>query len=103
MDQTPWPGRLLIKPFRALLPQPKLNKYGWVPFSSKFKDRFTRDKFNVLIDHVLVSGGTRVKDALVWNPKLTQKNASTDKRVKALKDSLLKASDHFPVSAVIDV
>ncbi len=86
-----------------VLPKPKLNKYGWVPSSHRYENKFTEDKFNVLIDHVLVSGGIRVKDALVWNPYLQQKDANTTSKVKALKETLREASDHYPVSAVIDV
>ncbi len=88
---------------RHVLPRPKLQRYCWVPSSSRFKDRFTEDLFNVHIDHMLVSESVGVTDAMVWNPYLKQKDAETTAQVKALKDDLNKASDHFPVSAVLDL
>ena len=95
-----WNPDLILK---HVLPRPKLQKYGWVPSSSRFTDRLTGDTFNVLIDHILVSRSVTVKDAMVWNPYLNQKDEDTNKKVKDLKDTLLKASDHFPLSAVIDL
>jgi hypothetical protein len=44
-----------------------------------------------------------VTDGMVWNPYLTQKDEVTTAKVKALKSRLHKASDHFPVSAVMDL
>ena len=81
---------------KHVLPQPRLGRYGWSPASSRFRDRITEDDFNVLIDHLLVCN-IEVEDAKVWNPY--ERNAPPD--VKALKDSLTSASDHFPVSAVL--
>jgi hypothetical protein len=85
------------KILRHVLPRPKLNKYGWNPSSSRFRDRITGDNFNVLIDHLLVSRGVSVGEALVWNPYLRD----APDEVKALRRRLLDASDHFPVSAVL--
>jgi len=95
-----WEPELILK---HVLPRPKLQKYGWVPSSSRFKDRLTGDEFNVLIDHILVSQLVPLTDGMVWNPYLKQKDAATTAQVKGLKKSLLDASDHFPVSAVVDV
>ncbi len=94
-----YPERLL----KHTLPQPKLNKYGWVPSSSNFKDRLTGDTFNVLIDHLLVSQNIKVKEAMVWNPYLKQEDDAKTSQVKAIKDALLKASDHFPASAILEL
>ncbi len=62
-----------------------------------------RGQVNVLIDHILVSKGGSVVDGMVWNPYLKQKDAATTTLVKDLKDDLIKASDHFPVSVVLDL
>ncbi len=88
---------------RHVLPRPKLGKYGWKPSSGRFQDRLTGDKFNVLIDHILVTRGIGVSDAMVWNPYLEQDTDEKTAQVTALKDTLLKASDHFPVSALLDL
>ena len=93
-----YPERIL----RHVLPRPKINKYGWVPSTGRFKDRLTGDKFNVLIDHILVSQSVRLRDAMVWNPYLDQKDDAKAAKVKAVRNALLNASDHFPVSAVLD-
>ena len=89
------------KILKHVLQRPKLNKYGWTPSSGHFKDRLTGDRFNVLIDHILVSTGTVVTEALVWNPYLKQETQELTDRVRTVKDALLEASDHFPVSAVL--
>ncbi|MEW5959179.1 MAG: hypothetical protein AB1801_15730, partial [Chloroflexota bacterium] len=85
------------KILKHVLPRPKLNKYGWYPSSSRFKDRITGDEFNVLIDHILVSQNVQIRQAMVWNPYAD--NAPAE--VKALKQELVAASDHFPVSVEI--
>jgi endonuclease/exonuclease/phosphatase family metal-dependent hydrolase len=91
------------KILKHILPQPKLGKYGWTPSSSRFQDRLTGDKFNVLIDHILVSRGIIVTDAMVWNPFLDQETEEKTAKVKAIREILLNASDHFPVSAVLEL
>jgi hypothetical protein len=85
------PERIL----KHVLPRPRLGKYGWTPNSSRFRDRVTGDQFNVLIDHLLVSRGVAVSDALVWNPYLSD----APSKVRDLRSQLLDGSDHFPVSA----
>lgn len=90
-----YPDKIL----KHVLPRPKLGKYGWNPSSSRYRDRITEDYFNVLIDHILVSQSVGVEDARVWNPY--PQNAPAD--VKALKPALKDASDHFPVSAQIEI
>jgi endonuclease/exonuclease/phosphatase family metal-dependent hydrolase len=56
-----------------------------------------------LIDHILVTQGVGVSEAMVWNPYLEQETDEKTAQVKALKDTLLNASDHFPVSVVLDL
>ena len=83
--------------------KPKQGKYGWTPSTSRFTDTITNDTLNVLIDHILVSRHVQVKDVTVWNPYLDHKPASKDDAVSALRDELKRASDHYPVSAQIDL
>ncbi len=85
------------KILKHVLPRPKLNRYGWYPSSSRFQDRITGDQFNVLIDHILVSQNIPTQNAVVWNPYASNAPAN----VKALKQELSTASDHFPVSVEI--
>lgn len=80
--------------FKHILQRPKLNRYGWYPSTSSFEDKLTGDTFNVLIDHILLSQNIAFSNGLAWNPY--PRNAPAE--VKALRQSLLKASDHFPVS-----
>jgi endonuclease/exonuclease/phosphatase family metal-dependent hydrolase len=93
------PERIL----KHVLPRPKLGKYGWTPSTSRFKDRITEDTFNVMIDHLLVTQNIDVSDAMTWSPYLKQETVEKTDQVKAMKDVLLDASDHFPVSAVLDL
>lgn len=90
------PERIL----KHVLPKPKLGKYGWTPSTSRFQDKLTEDKFNVLIDHILVSRNIDVHDVTVWNPYLDQKDDAKNTTVGAIKYALKNASDHFPVSIV---
>ncbi|MDN3203497.1 endonuclease/exonuclease/phosphatase family protein [Algoriphagus sediminis] len=78
---------------KSVLPKPKLNSYGWTPNSSRYKDRITGDRVNVLIDHILASQGLEINNGKVWNPYLEREDAL----IYGLKDELLDASDHFPV------
>lgn len=51
--------------------RPKFGRYGWEPSTTRFKDSFTGDMVNALIDHIMVSDHlTPSSDtaALVWNP-----------------------------------
>ncbi len=74
--------------------RPKWGRFGWEPSSARFKDRMTEDWINVLIDHILVSSGVRSSGQSphkIWNPfRLAE--------AKPLKQELLAASDHFPVT-----
>lgn len=86
------------KVLRHVLPRPKLTKYGWKPWSSDYKDRLTGDKFNVLIDHILVSASLSPVNGMVWNPV----GRDSPPEANAIKSQLLGASDHFPVSVELD-
>lgn len=84
------PGRILW----AHCGKPNWGSYGWEPSSARFRDPFTEDIVNVLIDHILASSELAVAGAnahRIWNPY--QLDAAAP-----LKDDLLKVSDHFPVS-----
>lgn len=74
--------------------RPEWGRYGWEPASASFKDPFTQDYVNVLIDHVLVSQNLPVANAAaqrIWNPFQSE-------QAKPIKEALLQASDHFPVT-----
>lgn len=85
---------------KSVVGKPKLGKYGWSPSSSSFTDTITKNWFTVLIDHILVSQGITINDSGVLNPYAEPQlsNLNDD-----LKNSLKKASDHFPVFAEIEV
>lgn len=91
-----WYPELILK---STLPKPKLNSYGYVPNSSRYKDRITGDKINVLIDHILVSQGLNCSNGKVWNPYLEKDNLT----IQGLRAQLLNASDHFPVMVEIEI
>lgn len=74
--------------------RPKWGAHGWEPSSTRFKDRITEKYVNVLIDHILVSSDIKVSNNQpykVWNPYQLD-------GAKPMKDQLLQASDHFPVT-----
>ena len=83
--------------------KPKLGKYGWTPSTSRYTDTVTDDRLNVLIDHILVSQKVNIIDTTVWNPYLEHKPQAKEDQVDAIKTELKAASDHFPVSAVLEV
>ncbi|TKJ44026.1 hypothetical protein CEE36_02595 [candidate division TA06 bacterium B3_TA06] len=77
-------------------------KAGWMPASACFKDRFTEDYVNVLIDHVLFSQGIKISEpgcGRVWNPYQNEKEIGD----KKLREALDKASDHYPVSVEVEI
>lgn len=96
-----WYPELILK--SVIKDKPKVGKYGWTPSTSRFTDTITDDKLNVLIDHILVSRGVSVLDSTVWNPFLRQATEEKNAQVKALKEILQGASDHFPVSAILEL
>ncbi len=84
------PDRIL----RNYAGQPKWGRFGWTPSTVSFKDRITETYINVMIDHILVSAGLKTSGQnphQVWNP-------FQNDLAKPLKDDLLEASDHFPVT-----
>ncbi|MFQ5527028.1 MAG: endonuclease/exonuclease/phosphatase family protein [Thermoanaerobaculia bacterium] len=93
-----WEPELILK---HVLPQPKLGRYGWTPSTSRFTDKGTGDRVNVLIDHILVSQGVKVDGFTVWNPFYDHKEDATNQKVDSVKDALFGGADHFPVSAVM--
>jgi len=83
---------------RYPLGRPEFGRYGWEPSTTSFKDKFTGDYINAIIDHIMVSHHFEpANDApvIVWNPFQTDE-------AKPLKEALLAASDHFPVTLDVD-
>ncbi len=83
--------------------KPKLGKYGWTPATSRYKDTMTNHYLNVLIDHILVSQMIQVEEVTVWNPYMDHKPDAKNEKIKAMKSTLKNASDHYPVSAIIEL
>lgn len=83
--------------------KPKLGKYGWTPSTSRYTDTLTDHTVNVLIDHILVSRQAKVLDSTVWNPYQDHKPQEKDDLVNSIKIELRGASDHFPLSAIIEL
>ncbi len=83
------PGYVL----KSTLPKPKLNSYGWTPYSSRYKDRITGDQLNVLIDHILVRQGLKVIQGKVWNLNLEK----DDPLIQSVRTQLIQGSEHFPI------
>ena len=84
---------------------------GWEPASARFKDRFTEDMVNVLIDHILVSRDIVVKPDThkIWNPyQATEANKNKawnpfeNPADEATKELFKTASDHFPVTLTLE-
>lgn len=82
----------------SVLARPKWGNYGWKPSSSQFRDRITEDVINVLIDHVLVSGGLEATGGMVWNPYEHPNNND----VQEIERELKYASDHYPIMAEVE-
>ena len=81
---------------------PSWGRWGWEPATARFRDQFTGDLVNALIDHVMASPRLAPADrprARVWNP--WQDKAMRDlpeaehDRLKAIFGL---ASDHMPVT-----
>ncbi|MCP4602236.1 MAG: hypothetical protein GY847_17250 [Proteobacteria bacterium] len=97
------PERIL----RAYTGRPKWTRNGWSPSTASFKDPMSSRRWvNALIDHILVTPGLPVsgerqdnRDAhKIWNPFLNEKSPHFISTAKEIKDAVLFASDHFPVS-----
>jgi len=72
--------------------KPKWGDYGWEPSTTRFKDRFTESNVNAIIDHIMMSKDINYIDGShkIWNPYILNE-------ANNIKQSLLDASDHFPV------
>jgi endonuclease/exonuclease/phosphatase family metal-dependent hydrolase len=92
----------LFQPSRVLANhagQPRFGRFGWEPSSARFRDRFTEDLVNVLIDHIVASQDLPVvanSPHKIWNP-------FQDDDARPLRDELVEASDHFPVTLDLDI
>ena len=82
-----------------VLPKPRWTSNGWKPFSSNFRDRLTEDTVNVLIDHMLISRQFRLIEGKIWNPEMYE----DDPEIQEVEEALREASDHYPISAVVEV
>ncbi len=74
--------------------EPEWGNRGFEPSSARFRDRFTEDYVNVLIDHILASNDIGVAEDnphLVWNPHQTDE-------LKPHRRTFTLASDHFPIT-----
>ncbi|MDJ0884068.1 MAG: hypothetical protein QNJ48_07895 [Desulfobacterales bacterium] len=96
-----WHPELILK--SVIKDKPKVGKYGWTPSTSRYTDKLTDDKLNVLIDHILVSQGVAVVDTTIWNPYLDQETEEKTEAVNAIKDVLKRAADHYPLSAMLEL
>lgn len=83
--------------------KPKLGKYGWTPSTSRFTDTLINDTLNVLIDHILLSQHIKLLDLTIWNPYMDHTTVEKNQKVKALKSILKNASDHYPVSVIVEL
>lgn len=73
---------------------PDWGRYGWEPSSARFRDIYTGDTVNALIDHIMASRHFTPQGPAagqVWNPF-----QSAD--AEPLRAELQTASDHFPVT-----
>ncbi|MEW8403482.1 MAG: hypothetical protein AB2689_21715 [Candidatus Thiodiazotropha taylori] len=74
--------------------RPVFGQYGWEPSSARFKDNYTGNYVNALIDHITVSAdfvSNLESPAKVRNPYQLDE-------AKSLKLELLDASDHFLIT-----
>ncbi len=74
---------------------------GWMPTSARFWMADKRRWMQTLLDYVMVSPDLRDKasDWRIWHPFEDQ----ACERAPELREALLTASDHFPVSVELDI
>jgi len=74
---------------------------GWMPTSARFWMTDKRRWIQTLLDYVMVSPGLREKasDWRIWHPF----DDPACERAPELREALLTASDHFPVSVELDI
>jgi endonuclease/exonuclease/phosphatase family metal-dependent hydrolase len=73
--------------------EPVWGDFGWAPASASFRDRLTGTWVNVQIDHILTSATVQPTGPghRVWDPYNLAE-------ATPLKETLWRASDHYPVS-----
>lgn len=81
------PERLL----RNLCPRPKWIKQGWRPSTARYQDPQTMQYTHALTEHILCSQNVKADNFRIWNPL-------EDEVARKIRDELLEASNHFPVS-----
>ena len=89
------PDRIL----RNFAGKPKWTRNGWRPSTVRFKDRITGTYINVLIDHILTSPGLKASGPdsyIIWNPHETR-------TASEIREALVMASDHYPVSLTLNI
>lgn len=88
----------LYDPNAQSLLQPRLRV---MPSSARFYDKANKRYFSALLDYIMVSSGLRQPAASwrIWHPF---EDAACYEDV-ALREALLAASDHFPVSLDLDL
>ncbi|SLN26035.1 Endonuclease/Exonuclease/phosphatase family protein [Roseovarius albus] len=76
--------------------RPVWGNRGWMPSTTRFKDEFTGDRVDAIIDHILASHHLQPTQnaGLVWNPNETAQASS-------IRTALNTASDHYPVTLEI--
>lgn len=74
---------------------------GWMPTSARFWMKDRRRWMQTLLDYVMVSPDLRARadNWRIWHPFEDQACESTPE----LREALLTASDHFPVSVELDI
>ncbi len=79
---------------RNPLGRPRWRDGGWLPYSARFRDRFTGSNINVLIDHILCCRRIPLageRPLILWNPH-------EEPLARPLRPALTRASDHFPLT-----
>ena len=77
---------------RSAYERPRWTGNGWRPYTASFWDDVGEGYVEVPIDYVLATRNLRPAEGQVWNPD----------QKEALEETLYEASDHFPVSMVIE-
>ncbi|MEM7753015.1 MAG: endonuclease/exonuclease/phosphatase family protein [Pseudomonadota bacterium] len=74
---------------------------GWMPTSARFWMKDKKRWMQTLLDYVMVSPDLRdaARDWRIWHPF----EDPACERAPELRDALLTASDHFPVSVELDI
>jgi hypothetical protein len=99
MGDVSLPDTLLRNPYMKARLHPEL---GWSPATCRFYDRDKKSYVNALLDFVMLSAPLASRsDAIwrIWHP-FDDKACFRD---EGLRQALLDASDHFPVSVDLDV